>query len=139
MKRRQFITLLGGAASWPFVAHAQQPMPVIGILAAPAPPYAENVSAIRRGLNETGFLEIKQTAEIKTATLVEKVLSAKYLRPLRHTLDAALAVRNQSWGDQKPLASTAEHEHPRRYRGPSPGGSRGSAPQASAAADSASV
>ena len=37
-------------------------MPVIGILAAPAPPYAENVSAIRRGLNEAGFDEGRNVA-----------------------------------------------------------------------------
>jgi putative ABC transport system substrate-binding protein len=37
-------------------------MPVIGILAAPAPPFAENVSAIRRGLNEAGFFEGRNVA-----------------------------------------------------------------------------
>ena len=58
LRRREFMTLLGGAAAArPLVARAQQAIPVIGILAVPAPPYAENVSAIRRGLNETGFVE----------------------------------------------------------------------------------
>src|SRR5262245_3358391 len=63
MRRREFITLLSGAAAWPVATAAQQPpMPVIGILAAPAPPYAENVSAIRRGLSETGFVEGRKLA-----------------------------------------------------------------------------
>jgi ABC-type uncharacterized transport system substrate-binding protein len=63
VRRREFISLLGGvAATWPVAVRAQQPMPVIGILAAPAPPYAENVSAIRRGLNEAGFVEGRNVA-----------------------------------------------------------------------------
>jgi putative ABC transport system substrate-binding protein len=57
VRRREFITLLGSATTWSLAASGQQPMPVIGILAAPAPPYAENVSAIRRGLKEAGFVE----------------------------------------------------------------------------------
>src|SRR5262245_4625890 len=63
LRRRAFITLLGGAAvAWPLTARAQRSIPVIGILGMPAPPYAENVSAIRRGLSETGFVEGRNVA-----------------------------------------------------------------------------
>jgi putative tryptophan/tyrosine transport system substrate-binding protein len=58
VRRREFIGLVGGVlVAWPLAARAQRPAPVIGILAAPAPPYAENISAIRRGLSEVGFVE----------------------------------------------------------------------------------
>jgi putative tryptophan/tyrosine transport system substrate-binding protein len=61
--RRSFVMMLGGAAAWPLAARGQQPaVPVVGILAAPAPPYTENVSAIRQGLNEAGFVEGRNVA-----------------------------------------------------------------------------
>jgi putative tryptophan/tyrosine transport system substrate-binding protein len=58
VRRREFITLLGSAATWPLAALAQQPaMPVIGYLSArSAESDGPMLAAFRRGLNETGYV-----------------------------------------------------------------------------------
>ena len=57
MRRREFITLLGGAATWPLAARAQQAArPVIGLLSTSAPErFAVQLSAFRKGFGAIGL------------------------------------------------------------------------------------
>ena len=59
MRRRDFITLVGGAAAgWPLPAHAQEPLPAVGFLHPASPDdFPQNVDGFQRGLNDTGFTE----------------------------------------------------------------------------------
>jgi putative ABC transport system substrate-binding protein len=60
MRRRDFISLLGGAAAWPLAARAQQPaMPVVGWISPDAP---DLLQAFREGLKETGYIEHEDIA-----------------------------------------------------------------------------
>jgi putative ABC transport system substrate-binding protein len=86
MKRREFITALGGAAAtWPLLARAQQPtMPVIGFLGpAPAATYLPRMEALRAGLRDLGYVEGKNIViESRWAERVEQApeLAAELVR-----------------------------------------------------------
>ena len=60
MRRRDFVTLLGGAATWPLAARAQQAVPVIGLVRSTSLADSTRlVTAFRQGLEEAGFVESK--------------------------------------------------------------------------------
>jgi putative ABC transport system substrate-binding protein len=63
MRRREFITLVGGMAALPIAATAQQAMPVVGCLSAgTAEGFADLLAAFRRGLSEAGFVDGRSVA-----------------------------------------------------------------------------
>jgi putative ABC transport system substrate-binding protein len=63
MKRREFLGLVGGAATWPLAVHAQQPMPVVGFLDTRSPEaIADRLRGFRQGLKDTGYVDGENVA-----------------------------------------------------------------------------
>jgi hypothetical protein len=100
MMRREFITLIGGAAAWPLAARAQQPTtPVIGFLNTASPgAYTARVRAFHQGLSETGYAEgrnVRPGGNITGATTLSAELGPKRLE-LLHEVIPTVEARNKS-------------------------------------------
>jgi putative ABC transport system substrate-binding protein len=95
VRRREFITVLGGAAAWPLAARAQQPakVPRIGVLRfGPASANAVRVETLRAGLRQLGYVEGNNVAiEFRWAETVDQ-LSALAAELVRMNVDVILAM-----------------------------------------------
>jgi putative tryptophan/tyrosine transport system substrate-binding protein len=93
MRRRDFITLIGGAAAWPLAARAQQAkVPTVGVLVLGSPPPEEFFRALRDGLREVGYTEDRNIKlEIRSAEGKASFLPERAAELVRLKVDVIVA------------------------------------------------
>jgi len=108
MRRREFITFLAGAATWPMVARAQQTAPIVGVLnGQSADNYSYLMAALRLGLQDTDFVEGQNVAiEYRWAEGHEERLPAMAVELVNRPV-AALVCGGTTWATISAKAATA--------------------------------
>jgi putative tryptophan/tyrosine transport system substrate-binding protein len=98
MRRREFITVLGGAAAWPLTARAQQPaMPMIGFMITNVQSRSQQIAAFHAGLKESGYVEGQNvTVELRSAEGHFDRYPALAADLLQHGVAALVAVNNDA-------------------------------------------
>lgn len=110
MRRREFISLLGGMAASSIAARAQkQPMPVIGFLSSGGPPNPDSLAALREGLGKMGYIDGHNIRiEIRGAERYDQ-LPVLAVELIRQKVDVIFA-----WGSLN--AALAAKLRPRQFR-----------------------
>jgi putative tryptophan/tyrosine transport system substrate-binding protein len=98
MRRREFITLIGGAAAWPLEARAQQPaIPVVGFMISGTQARSQQIAAFHAGLKDTGYVQGQNvTVELRSAEGHFDRFPALVADLLRHGVAVLAAVSNDA-------------------------------------------
>jgi len=97
VRRRAFITLLGGAAAWPITARAQAKLPTIGVLVLGSPPPEASLKGLRDRLRDVGYTEDHNIRRF--ATRKERLIFLPAAKELHARAGQTELVDQDSWDE----------------------------------------